>query len=205
MLHVYWHSVVRDYTLAMLGSEKLVALQRSFVKGLLGSQSSWEQVPSEKVAKGQELGFFVSGGALQWHMSSAWQSPLVQDLEACGWLAHESDVVRSNALQAVPLCELEGLADSYVKRGDHLQAAQLLIWTVNTCALPKPEQLKYCMLCFSALDQTSKGAEESKLEAVICARLLYGAVKMGSPEWKDAMERMHQMFKSGVELEIHTM
>ena len=66
MLHVYWNSVVRDYTLAMLGSEKLVALQRPFVKELLGSQSSWEPVSSEKVPKGKELDFFVSGGALQY-------------------------------------------------------------------------------------------------------------------------------------------
>ena len=205
-MYIYWHAVVRDYTLAIRGSEKLVALQRSFVKGLLGSQSSWEQVPSEKVAKGQELGFFVSRGALQWHIASAWQAPLVEDVEACGWLAHESEIVRSNALQAVPLCELEGLADAYLKRGNHLQAAQLLHWTVRTCTMPKLEQLKYCSLCFAALDQiANKGVVERTLEALSALRLLFGGAKMGSPEWKHGMKRAVAIHKSGVELDAYAM
>ena len=205
-MYIYWHAVVRDYTLAILGSEKLVALQRSFVKELLGSQSSWEQVSSEKVPKGKEIDFFMSGGALQWHIASAWQAPLVEDVEACGWLAHESEIVRSNALQAVPLCELEGLADAYVKRGNHLQAAQLLNWTVRSCTMPKPEQLKYCSLCLAALDQiANKGAVERALEASLLPLLLWGLTKMGSPEWKDAMTRAVQIHKSGVELDAYAM
>ena len=205
-MYIYWHAVVRDYTLAMLGSEKLVALQRSFVKELLGSQSSWEQVSSEKVPKGKELDFFMSGGALQWHIASAWQAPLVEDVEACGWLAHESEIVRSNALQAVPLCELEGLADAYVRRGNHLQAAKLLYWALNACTMPKLEQLKYCSLCFAALDQiANKGVVERALEASLLPLLLWGLAKMGSPEWKDAMTRAVQMHKSGVELDAYAM
>ena len=205
-MYIYWHAVVRDYTLAILGSEKLVALQRSFVEELLGSQSPWEQVSSEKVPKGKELDFFMSGGALQWHIAPAWQAPLVDDVEACGWLAHESEIVRSNALQAVPLCELEGLADAYVKRGNNLQAAQLLLWTLDACTMPKLEQQKYCSLCFAALDQiANKGAVERALEASLLPRLLWGVAKMGSPEWKDAMARAVQIHKSGVELDTNTM
>ena len=205
-MYVYCHLVVRDYTLAILGSEKLVALQRSFVKELLGSQSSWEQVSSEKAPKGKEIDFFTSGGALQWHIASAWQAPLVDDVEACGWLAHESEIVRSNALQAVPLCELEGLADAYLKRGNHLQAAQLLHWTVRTCTMPKLEQLRYCSLCFAALDQiANKGVVERAVEATLLPMLLWRVAKMGSPEWKDTMARAVQMHKSGVELDARTM
>ena len=138
-----------------LGNEKLVALQRKFVQQLLGSQSSWEPVSGEKPPKGKELDFFVNGGALQWHISAAWRAPLVEDAEACDWLSHKSNVVRSQALQAVPLDELEGLVKAYAERDESWKAAQLSHRVVTTCTMAKSQQLKYYKICFSALDQIS--------------------------------------------------
>jgi hypothetical protein len=120
---VQLHDIVRDYILAQ--SKDLQSMQKEFVKQFMTSQDAWQQVDGEIIPKGRELDWFISSGALTYHMSSAWSKPLASDEQACGWLLSQSDMVKKNAVNAIGFGDMIGLAKSYTSSSENKKASQV--------------------------------------------------------------------------------
>ena len=56
------------------------------------------------------VNWFMSSGALQWHISEAATKPLANDHKAIEWLNHNAHAVRENAVLAFEIDELDEVA-----------------------------------------------------------------------------------------------
>jgi hypothetical protein len=184
-------------------------LQRDFVQQLLQSQPSWEQLPqtSEKIPKGKELDWFAAGPGLQWHMAAALTKPLHSDEEACGWLAHPSDVIATAAVKAIAidqdsLNEVRDVAQQKCDERKHRQAAGILLRAAKAAGRLQNRQavlqnngsdrfVDICKDALAAIDLITQIDQVSfDLEVQICAAVVRWLVRPSNPFFDVVVERL---------------
>ena len=99
-------------------------LQRAFVKSLLKSQDSWEDVKGD-IPKKKELDWFVTS-ALAHHIREAKAEPAHEDNFVLRLLSHPALVVCTSAFEAIGLEAGETIVKLHSSKSDHWKAAQLL-------------------------------------------------------------------------------
>jgi hypothetical protein len=124
--------------------------------------------------------------------------PLIKDGDACSWLSHQSLVVRANAVQAIPMDELEALSIHYEGNGKFWEAAQLMNTIVKSCTLPTEKQLALVHQILNNLDQISdKQPEHYSLEGEIAVSFIWMA-GIGTPEFAGFMARAMKLHTLGI-------
>jgi hypothetical protein len=120
--------VCRDYVLSEAG-KKTERLQKEFVSQFIVSQESWEPTFQDKIPRGKELDWYLSGGSLQWHMlqSMVEGSPLVEDETVCSWLMHPSEQIVLSAVKSIPVHAQIEFSSELAEAGKLEQAVQLLV------------------------------------------------------------------------------
>ena len=197
----------RDYTLSKIDESDLSKLQSSFVTEMLAAQDSWEVISGERIPKGRELEWFVTAGALEWHISCAVQFPLADDNEAQRWLLHEFGIVQKSAILAVPQAELLALAQWFDDNGEYWKEARLLGTFAQWTDLPKVEATKHYNHALAILGKVEEDRDSFNATAKDFAnwkcRVAYALFVLAGPrsaEGQLAMSQLIAMYKSGQEM-----
>lgn len=144
----------------LTGGMKL--LQQAFVSEFLSSQEKWQIVTGTQIARGKDLDWYLTDGALGWHMKGASSRPLIQDDQACSWLQHASPQVVASAVKAIPVKEQTALAEALAEAGKLEQAVRILVNLVEVCDLSLPELQAYTIRLFEFSDRIPLAAKSEK-------------------------------------------
>lgn len=144
----------------------LQLLQRLFVSEFLASREHWVDVaaaPIHVIPRGQEHEWYLSSGALQWQMQSAWTRPLVKDQLACSWLLQSQAQIVACAVKAIPFEAQVELANNFAQAGELEKAVQILHNAIDRCEMPLVKIQASAKQLFSYVDRIP---ESKRSEAV---------------------------------------
>lgn len=128
-------------------------MQRFFVAEFLASQEEWGEVTGTKIPRGKELDWYLSSGAVIWHMQHAWSKPLVKDEQACSWLRHTNEQIVATAVSAIPLDAQTELAEILAESGALERAVQALCNVTMKSKMPLARILKHTKRVFTFIDR----------------------------------------------------
>lgn len=168
----------------------LQLLQRLFVSEFLASQEGWGYVAGTTIPRGRELDWYLSTGALQWHIQGAWTRPLAEDALACSWLQHATQQAAAPAVLAIPPRDQKQLAENLARAGKIEQAMRVLCNLVELVAMPDTEIEAHGERMFEY-------AEGVAVEARSPAHVQYEAIMAGK------MVSACTVFTSGWDFGVH--
>jgi hypothetical protein len=180
----------------------LQLLQRSFVAEFLASKGDWEVVSGAKVPTDKHLDWYLSSGALQWHMQCAWTRPLVNDGLACSWLSRSQEQVLECAVEAIPIEAQVELASDLAKTGKLENAVRILHNAIQRRQMPLLELQSNARLLFSYVDRIPVG-DSSDAVAAYDAQIsfkMYGRSDKASADGEFAFGRLLASLDRGASL-----
>jgi hypothetical protein len=164
---VSMHDIVRDFTLAAHTSEKLQAMQRSFVDELL------QRTADPKGDSNGHLSSYASISLVH-HVRGAVATPLHDDKLAKGWLRETDNVILDGILLGISQPEIQRLADWYYKNEDWYEAASIFYILAMKSRGRALEAKKASLRCgVVAIVKIPEHKKSANLECLLRKRLWY--------------------------------
>jgi hypothetical protein len=178
-------------------------LQRCFVTEFLASQVVWEDVRGEMIPRNKHLDWYLSSGAVQWHMQHAWVRPLVEDELALSWLSHTHEQVLACAVQAMPIEAQVELAGDLAQANGLENAARILHNVIQKREMPAAAMQLSANRLFSYVDRiavSDRSTAVNKYNAMVAFKI-YGHIDKASAEADIVFERLMAAMDQGASLD----